>query len=130
VAKKNKPYSRAVLQLMADKSAILFKAHALTDMGMPQTAGPLWGTAAAYEERLAPLLETLGREREAAVHRISAASCYQKAGEFSRAANLYRAALAGPLAVETQGEVRLMLAGCLAELIRAPISGTLPRDVG
>jgi hypothetical protein len=36
-------------------------------------------SAAAYEERIAPLLDTLGRELEAAVHRISAASCYQKA---------------------------------------------------
>ena len=63
---------------------------------------PLWMSAAAYEEAIAPLLDGLGRELEAAVHRISAASCYQKAGDLIRAVNLYRAALAGPLRDDTR----------------------------
>jgi hypothetical protein len=98
MAKKAKPYPRSVMDLLAEKSALLSKAHALADMGMPETALPLWASAAAYEDRLAPLLEALGRDREAAVHRLSAASCYQRAGELSRAVNLYHAALAGPTA--------------------------------
>jgi len=51
--------------------------------------------------------------------------CYQKAGEFSRAANLYRAALAGPLREDTRQEVQRMLAGCLAELTEATLGSAV-----
>ena len=118
---KSKPYPQPILDLMAQKTAILTKAHALADLGIPEAAAAVWATAASYEERLAPLLEALGREAEAALYRVSAASCYQKAGEFSRAANLYRAALAGTLRKDTQEEVHRMLAGCLAELTAATV---------
>jgi tetratricopeptide (TPR) repeat protein len=110
---------------MVRKTAILSKAQAVAALGLPETAVPLWVAAASYEERLAPLLEALGREREAAVHRISAASCYHKAGDFSRAANLYRAALAGPLLQDTRQEVERILADCLAELTDATIDSVL-----
>ena len=127
---KGRPYPQPVVDLLAEKTAVLSKAQALVAMGMPETALALWATAASYEERLAPLLETLGRDREAAVHRISAASCYQKAGDPSRAANLYRAALAGPLRSATRRDVRRMLAECLSQLIgSAPgaVIGGAPR---
>ena len=106
-----------VEELMAESSAVLSKAQALTTMGLPETAQPLWASAASYEERIAALLDAHGEGREAAVHRISAASCYQKAGEPSRATNLYRAALAGPLREVTRREVEEMLAECLALLV-------------
>jgi hypothetical protein len=84
--------------LMAQKSVVLSKAQAFNTMGMMgETAQALWATAASYEEQIASLLDANGEELEAAVHRISAASCYKKAGNPSRATNLYRAALAGPL---------------------------------
>ena len=66
---------------MNQKSEILSKAQALWEVGMTETAQPLWLSAANYEERIAPILDALGRELEGAVHRISAASCYEKAGE-------------------------------------------------
>jgi hypothetical protein len=113
---KNKRYPQAILDLLAEKSAVLSKAQTFVEMGMPETALPLWVSAASYEERLAPLLEGLGEEREAAVHRISAASCYQKAGDPSRAINLYRAALAGPLREATRQDVQRMLSQCLSQL--------------
>ena len=62
------------------------------------------------------MLDTLGRELEGAIHRISAASCYEKAGEPSRAVNLYRAALSGPLRNDTRQEVESMLSACLVTL--------------
>jgi hypothetical protein len=86
-----------VEELLAEKSAVLSKAQALTAMGMALTAQPLWASAASLKERIAPLLDAQGDDLEAAVHRISAVSCYVKAGDPSRAANLYRAALPGPL---------------------------------
>ena len=113
----NKRSLSLVEELLAEKSAVLSKAQALTAMGMALTAQPLWASAASLEERIAPLLEAHGDDLEAAVHRISAASCYEKAGDASRAANLYRAALAGPLAEVTRSEVLGMLAACLARLM-------------
>jgi hypothetical protein len=85
-------------------------------MGLAETAQPLWASAASYEERIAALLDAYGESLEAAVHRMSAASCYQKAGDPSRATNLYRAALAGPLRAVTRTEVEEMLSECLALL--------------
>ena len=111
-----RPYPKAIKEMLGEKSALLSKAHALAEVGMSETAQPLWMAAASHEERLAPLLEALGRDMEAAVHRISAASCYQKAGDFSRAANLYRAALAGPLRDDTRLDIEKMLDDCLAHL--------------
>jgi hypothetical protein len=101
---------------MAAKSAVLSKAQALATLGLSETAQPLWASAASYEERIASLLDAHGDEQEAAVHRISAASCYQKAGDASRATNLYRAALAGPLRPVTRKDVEGMLSECLARL--------------
>ena len=121
---------RQVEELMANKSAILSKAQALTTMGLPETAQPLWESAASYEERIASLLDAHGESLEAAVHRISAASCYQKAGDPSRATNLYRAALAGPLRAGTRKDVEAMLKECLT-LLRtggSPKVGNTPAD--
>ena len=123
--KQVQPYTRAVKQLMAEKSAILTKARVLTDMGMDKIATVLWASAADFEERLAPLLEAQGRETEAAVHRISAASCYRHAGNPSRAANLFRAALAGPLPTKQMCEVQRMLAECLFSLTRSSVKSAV-----
>lgn len=83
---------------------------------MKETAQFPWLSAATYEEHIVPMLDALGRELEGAIHRISAASCYEKAGEPSRAVNLYRAALSGPLRDDTREEVENMLSGCLVAL--------------
>lgn len=111
-----KPYPEALKELMGRKSYILSKAHVLEELGIPETVQPFWLSAAAYEEQIAPQLDLLGRELEGAVHRISAASCYQKAGQLSRAVNLYRAALAGPLRDNTRQDVEKMLSDCLIAL--------------
>jgi hypothetical protein len=124
--------TRPVEELLAKKAGILSQAQALTTMGLAETAQPLWASAAAYEERIAALLDAYGDSLEAAVHRISAASCYQKAGDPSRATNLYRAALAGPLRAVTRNEVEEMLTECLALLTAAarPRGGKASVDPG
>ena len=114
---KTKSSMRQVEEWMAEKSAILSKAQALTTMGLPESAQPLWASAATFEERIASILDAHGDHLEAAVHRISAASCYQKAGDPSRATNLYRAVLAGPLRETNRQDVERMLAECLALLV-------------
>ena len=133
------PYTNVVKDMMGKKSYLLSKAQALSEVGMLETtlrrsrgllfAQALFLSAAAYEERIAPLLDTLGRELEAAVHRISAASCYQKAGYLHRAVNLYRAALSGPLRDDTRSEVLKMLNDCLDQLSRQPTEFITPPHV-
>ena len=110
---KTEPYTKTLKETMHRKSEILSKAQALWEVSMTETAQPLWRTAANYEEHIAPMLDALGRELEGAMHRISAASCYEKAGDPSRAVNLYRAALSGPLREDTRKEVENMLTACL-----------------
>ncbi len=114
-----RPYSDLVKVMMSEKSRILSQAQALADMGLDETALPLWSSAASYEERIAPLLEILGRDPEAALHRVSAASCFEKCGEWSRAANLYRAALAGPIPDPARTDVERKLMACLKQLHQA-----------
>jgi hypothetical protein len=124
---KARAYPAALRELMASKTAILMKARTFADLGMVETAQPMWAVAASYEERIAPLLDALGRTLEAAASRISAASCYRKGGDLSRAANLYQAALASPLRSNTRRDVEAMLAGCLDELSRTTLDGSSRR---
>lgn len=114
-------YSERVKDLMTQKSRILSQAQSFADMGLHETALPLWSSAASYEERIAPLLETIGRDAEAAIHRVSAAACFEKCREWSRAANLYRAALAGPLSDSARSDVERKLSACLKELHTAAV---------
>ncbi len=118
---KIEPYTKTLKETMRRKSEILSKAQAFSEVGMTETAQPLWLSAATYEEHIAPMLDALGRELEGAIHRISAASCYEKAGELSRAVNLYRAALSGPLRDDTRQEVENMLSACLVALNHQPL---------
>ena len=120
---KEKPYGPALERLMAEKTKLLSQAQAFAQMDLGETAQPLWRSAAALEERIAPRLDAIGRNHEAAVHRISAATCYRNAGEFSQAANLYQAALAGPLEDASRAEVEHYLEACLAELPSLATSG-------
>jgi hypothetical protein len=55
VKAKAGPYPSALRELMASKTAILMKARAFADLGMAETARPMWALAAGYEVRIAPL---------------------------------------------------------------------------
>ena len=63
---KTKPYTKALKATMNRKSEILSKTQALWEVGMRETAQPLWLSAANYEEHIAPMLDALGRELERA----------------------------------------------------------------
>jgi hypothetical protein len=120
-----KPYGARVKALMAEKSRLLTKAKAFSDMGLDETAGPVGLSAASYEERIATLLDVIGREAEAALHRVSAAGCYAKSGDLSRAANLYRAALSGPLSDLARADVERELSACLRLLQRDEVGAAV-----
>ena len=120
---------RLLKETMHRKSEILSKAQALWEVGMTETAQPLWLSAANYEEYIAPMLDALGSRIRGAIHRISAASCYEKAGDPSRAVNLYRAALSGPLRDDTRQEVENLLSACLVTLNRQSMKRDFPDQV-
>ena len=113
---KEKPYGPGLEQLMAEKTKVLSQARAFAQMGLAQTAQPLWQMAGSLEERIAPRLDAIGRTREAALHRISAATCYRNAGELSQATNLFQAALAGPLTDSSRADIEQLLQECLGDL--------------
>ena len=113
---KEKAYGPALEQLMAGKTKVLSQAQAFAQMGLAQTAQPLWQMAGSLEERIAPRLDAIGRTREAALHRISAATCYRHAGELSQATNLFQAALAGPLNDASRADIEQLLEECLGDL--------------
>lgn len=117
-----------VEELMAETSFVLSKAQAFQTMGMGESAQTLWLSAASLQERIAPLLDVDGEALEAAVYRMGAASCYEKAEDLTRSVNLYQAALAGPLREGTRKEVEGMLAACLARM-KADSSGRKTRRV-
>jgi hypothetical protein len=125
---KIRAYPQSLLDRMADTSALILQARALVAMGMPEVASSAWLAAAAGEEQTAPRLEMLDRTQEAAVHRLSAASCYQHAGELAKAINLYRAALAGPLPEPTRQETEQLLSECLAQFARTANGSTPARS--
>ncbi len=77
---------------------------------------------------MACLLETAGQEREAAIHRVSAASCCEKLGQYARAVTLLHAALSSPLPEDYRARVEDQLARML---IRAQkeVARTLARRV-
>lgn len=102
--------------LSREASWFISHGHAMADEARAFVAVTDFAESAWREERVAALLDALGREGEAIVHRISAASCYGKAGDDTRAANLYRAALSGPVGESTRAEVEAMLARCLARI--------------
>jgi hypothetical protein len=116
-----KPYGERVKSLMAEKSRVLSQAQAFSEMGLEETARPLWSCAASYEERIAPLLDVIGRDAEAALHRVSAAACFEKCRDWSRAANLYRAAMGGPLPDAARADVERKLSACLKQLHQAAV---------
>ena len=124
--KKAKALPQPLKELLANKSRILSQAQVFEDMGMTETAQPLWLAAASCEEQLAPLMENAGHASEAALHRLSAASCYAKAGHLSQVINFCRAALSGPLPTSTRQEVETMVQQYLDELDQMNGSASTP----
>ena len=90
---KGKPSAALIDQMLGEASWLLSHAQALGDYGRHDEAAAEQARAATAEEQVACLLDANGQEREAAIHRVSAASCYDKLGQSSRAVTLLRAAL-------------------------------------
>lgn len=99
--------------LLGEASWLLSHAEALTDYGRTEEAGTELTRAAQCEEQVACLLEVAGREQEAVVHRVSAASCFEQVGEYARAVTLLRAALSAEIPRDYRRQLEQHIARCL-----------------
>lgn len=111
---KAKPGGALIDHMLGEASWLLSHAQALTDYGRQEEAAAEWARAAACEEQASCLLDADGQEREAAIHRVSAASCCEKLGQYARAVTLLRAAHPAPLPDDYRVQVEQQLARALA----------------
>jgi hypothetical protein len=112
---KGKPSAALLDQMLGEASWLLSHAQALTDYGRPEEAAVELARAATGEEQVACLLDANGLQLEAAIHRISAASCHEQLGQYTRAVTLLRAALGAPLDDHYRGRIEQQLTRCLAQ---------------
>lgn len=114
-----RPKSKASIVLidhmLGEASWLLSHAQALTDYGRKAEAAAELGRAASCEEQVACLLEADRQHEEAAIHRVSAASCHEKLGQFARGVTLLRAALSAKLTEDYRLRVEKLLIRCLAQ---------------
>jgi hypothetical protein len=116
--RKGKPSPALIDRMLGEASWLLSHAEALGDYGRRQEAAAELARAALCEEDVACLLEAAGQQGEAALHRVSAASCHEQLDQFPRAVTLLRAALSAPLAEEYRGQIEDQLARCLAGALK------------
>ncbi len=76
---RSKPSAALIDKMLGEASWLLSHAQALTSYRRPEAAAE-YARAAQAEEQVAGLLDADGQELEAAIHRVSAASCHEKLG--------------------------------------------------
>ena len=103
-------------KMLGEASWLISHADALEVYKRPEEAAAEWARAAVCEEQVASLLEADGQENEAAIHRVSAASCLEKLGQYVRAVTLLRAALSTDLPSEYRARLERQHARCLAKV--------------
>jgi len=112
---KGKPPASLIEKMLDEASWLLSHAQALGDYGREEEAAAERARAANCEEQVACLLEADGQDLEAGIHRVSAASCHEKRGQYTRAVTLLRAALSAPLYDDYRAPVEQLLARCLTQ---------------
>jgi hypothetical protein len=128
---KGKPSAALIDQMLGEASWLLSHARALSDYGRQEEAAAEWARAAGCEEQVACLLDAAGQEHDAAIHRVSAASCCEKPGQNARAVTLLRAALAVPLPEDYRARIQQQRAGALTRAqqeLRKEFTRRLPRQ--
>jgi hypothetical protein len=112
------PLGETLNTLLGETSWLLSHAQTLADYGRMEEAVAELARAVSCEERAAYLLDVVGREQEAVVHRVNAALCYELLGERARAVTLLRAALSARLADDYRRRVEQRVARCLGQAKR------------
>ena len=115
---KGKPSASLIEGLLGEASWLLSHAQALEDYGREEDAATEWARAAVCEGQVACLLDADGQNLEAAIHRVSAGSCYEKVGQYTQAVTLFRAALSAALHDDHRARVERLCARCLVKAHR------------
>lgn len=100
-------------KMLGEASWLLSHAQALTDYGRENEASAELARAASCEEQVACLLEAKGEDREAAIHRVSAATCLEKLGQYARTVTLLHAALSASLPEDYRSRIEQQLMNAL-----------------
>ena len=101
--------SKLLEEMLSKTSWLVSHAMALADQGRTKEAAAEWLRAARREEQVACLLEAEGHDLEAAVHHVSAASCYARADHYVHAVAPLRSALSFPLRPTYRREIEKLL---------------------
>src|SRR5438128_1721583 len=128
---KSKSASSLLDRLSDEVSWQISHAQALDDYGRREEAAAERARAAGGAEQLACLLEADGQEREAAIHRVTAATLYEKLGQHVRAVTLLRAALSSAVPEDYRARIDQQRRRCLAQaqkLLRRSLSSK-PRNL-
>lgn len=104
--------------LVGEASWLLTHADGLTFEARHEEAQAEWQRAADSAGQAACLLDAAGRHAEAAVQRVSAASCLSKVGRHVEAVSLLRAALSAPVSKPYQQRVAKLLDSTLRKATR------------
>jgi hypothetical protein len=112
---KSKRASLLLDQMLDEASWLLSHAEALASYGRRDDAHAEFARAAICEEQVACLLEADGQDREAAIHRASAAACHETVGQYVRAVTLLRAALSSELPEEYCTRITEQRTRCVAQ---------------
>jgi hypothetical protein len=106
---KNGTKPKWLEEMLSKTSWHVSHAMALSDQGRSAEAVKEWLRAAYREEQVACLLEAENHDLEAAVHHVSAASCYARAKVFVHAVGNLRSALSFSLRKAYRAEVEKLL---------------------
>jgi hypothetical protein len=97
---------QSLLDTVLDEASwLITHADSLSCHGRKKEAQAEWLRAATCEEQVACLLETEGQDLEAAIHRVSAASCFAKAERYADAVTLVRSALSFSIQEDNRLEI-------------------------
>jgi hypothetical protein len=130
MSRRNSKPPRPLLERVLDEASwLLSHAQALADYGREEEAAAERARAGAWEEQAACLLEADGQAREAAIHRVSAASCYEKLGQYGRAVTLLSAALAADLPEGYRARVEGQRVRCVTR-VRKELTRALKKRAG
>jgi len=127
---KVKPAQSMLDKMLGEASWLMSHAEALADYGRNEEAAAELARAAACEEQVASWLDVAERDQEAVLHRVSAAACYEKLGQYARAVTLLRAALSTPVAAEYRRKIEEQLSRCLTRASREMRRAPLPKTRG
>ena len=112
---QSKENNKLLDKLLGEASWLISHAQALADYGKTEEVKVELEKAANYEEEAAFLLDAIGRQEEATLHRVSAATCHEQLSNYPHAVTLLWATLAGDLTEGYRLKLENQIEYCIAQ---------------